>query len=90
MLFKRLNNYQAQKSSQALLNCFQDKYFQLININQKRFDETVKLRIKYLDKPRISFTDLSSIVVMKEFNITKILTNDSHFDQVGMGFIRLP
>lgn len=90
LFFKRLNNYQAQKSSQALLNSFEQENFKLININQEYFYETVKLRNKYVDKPRISFTDLSSMVIMKEFNITQILTNDSHFDQVGMGFIKMP
>lgn len=90
LFFKRLNNYQAQKSFQALLDSFQQSSFRLININQERFYETVKLRKKYLDKPRISFTDLSSMIVMQEFNITHILTDDSHFDQVGMAFIRVP
>lgn len=92
LLFKRLNNYQAQKSCQTLLNSFRigKDNFRFININQERFYQTVELRNKYLDKPHIFFTDLSSMVVMKELNITYILTNDSHFDQVGMGFIRVP
>jgi len=37
LLFKRLNNYQAQKSTQGLLNCFLQDNFNLININQERF-----------------------------------------------------
>lgn len=90
LFFKRLSRYQAQKSSQALLDSFQEDNFRLINVNQERFYQTVKLRNQYLDKPRISFTDLSSMVIMREFNIIHILTNDSHFEQVGMGFIHLP
>lgn len=90
LFFKRLNNHQAKKSMETLLKSFEQDTFILININQQRFYETVKLRNKYLDKPNISFTDLSSIVVMKELKITHILTNDSHFDQVGMELVRLP
>ena len=44
------------------------------------------LRLKYLDKPQISFTDLTSILIMQEFNIYRILTEDAHFTQVGLGF----
>jgi predicted nucleic acid-binding protein len=46
--------------------------------------------IKYADKPLISFTDLSSMVVMKELGISLVLTRDDHFNQVGMGFIKVP
>jgi predicted nucleic acid-binding protein len=42
--------------------------------------------MKFQDKPRISFTDLTSMVVMTEMGITSILTQDEHFTQVGMGF----
>lgn len=41
-------------------------------------------------EPRISFTDLTSMVVMEERGITDILTEDTHFAQVGMGFRILP
>ena len=35
------------------------------------------------------FFDLSSFVVMKELRITDVLTNDKHFEDVGMGFKKL-
>ena len=44
------------------------------------------LRLKYLDKPQISFTDLTSMLIMQEFDIYRILTEDAHFTQVGLGF----
>ena len=90
LLFKRLNNYQAKTSFDSLLNSFKNDNFNLIWITPERFHETSKLRVKYLDKPRISFTDLSSMAVMKEFRINQILTDDNHFNQVGMGFIKVP
>ena len=49
-----------------------------------------RLRLKFQDKPRISFTDLTSMVVMKELRIADILTGDTHFVQVGMGFVTVP
>ncbi len=48
------------------------------------------LRLKYQDKPKISFTDFTSMVVMKELSIKTILTEDEHFEHVGMGIQRLP
>jgi predicted nucleic acid-binding protein len=38
----------------------------------------------------ISFTDLTSMVVMKELGIMSILTDDDHFVHVGMGFQKVP
>ena len=48
------------------------------------------LRLKYLNQPQIFFTDLSSMVVMQEFTISRILTEDAHFIKVGLGFELLP
>lgn len=59
-------------------------------ITEDRFNQTVKLRRKFRDKPRISFTDLTSMVVMSELGITDVLTEDDHFLQVGMGFNKVP
>lgn len=49
-----------------------------------------ELRGKFQDKPWISFTDLTSMVVMAECRIAGILTEDDHFLQVGMGFQKVP
>ena len=48
------------------------------------------LRKKLQDKPRISFTDLTSMVLMKERGIQVVLTDDEHFEHVGMGFLKCP
>ncbi len=42
--------------------------------------------MRFDDKPRISFTDLTSMVVMKELGVKDIVTGDEHFEHVGMGF----
>ena len=59
-------------------------------ISVPRFEEAYKLRKRYRDKPRISFTDLTSFVIMRELGISQILTGDAHFEQVNLGFRRLP
>ncbi len=56
----------------------------LIGIAEERFEKAKRLRLKFQDKPRISFTDLTSMVVMQERRLTRILTEDEHFTQVGM------
>jgi predicted nucleic acid-binding protein len=69
---------------------FSTEQFQLIQIDELRFSQAQTLRLKYLDKPQISFTDLTSMVVMQEFNIRQFLSEDAHFTQVGLGFERIP
>ncbi|NJM75370.1 MAG: PIN domain-containing protein [Acaryochloridaceae cyanobacterium RU_4_10] len=58
-------------------------------ITSELFQKTWQLRLKYQDKPRISFTDLTSMIVMQEQGIQSILTMDDHFIQIGMGFQKI-
>jgi len=44
------------------------------------------LRKKLHDKPFISFTDLTSFILMKELSIKKVFTGDTDFEKVNMGF----
>lgn len=48
------------------------------------------MRLKLQDKPRISFTDLTSMVVMNQLGLTDILTEDAHSTKVGMGLLIVP
>ncbi|MDV2997412.1 MAG: hypothetical protein N4J56_007117 [Chroococcidiopsis sp. SAG 2025] len=88
--FRRLPAPRAEKSMKGLLSAFWANNFFLIRIDEERFTQAEKLRSKFLDKPLISFTDLSSMVVMQELGIMAILTEDAHFTHVGMGFQLLP
>ena len=63
-----------------------DGYLQLEWMTPERFARTQALRLKFQDKPRILFTDLSSMAVMAELGISEVLTGDAHFTHVGMGF----
>jgi uncharacterized protein len=60
------------------------------HVTPERFSSAWRLRLRYHDKPRISFTDLTSFVVMRELRLEQVLTGDAHFEQVGMGFVRIP
>ncbi len=88
--FRRLPAPRAEQSMKKLTAAFSTSNFHLVRINEERFTQTEKLRSRFLDKPLISFTDLTSMVVMQELSITTILTEDAHFTHVGMGFQLLP
>jgi predicted nucleic acid-binding protein len=62
----------------------------LESISRNRFDQAWKLGLRYRDKPRVSFTDLTSFVVMRELRIREVLTGDEHFNKVHLGFRVLP
>ena len=59
-------------------------------IGPERFRAAYRLRLRYRDKPVISFTDLTSFVVMRELKLRDALTADAHFAQVQLGFRTLP
>jgi len=65
-------------------------YLNLEWISPEIFSKAKELQFRFIDKPMISFTDLTSMVVMKEFGIKSILTDDEHFIHVGMGFQKVP
>jgi predicted nucleic acid-binding protein len=75
---------------ELLVTAIKEGDINFIFITPERFTETASLRIKFDDKPRVSFTDLSSMVVMEEFAISQILTADAHFAHVGKGFQIVP
>ncbi|MBM3335460.1 hypothetical protein FJY63_12440 [Candidatus Sumerlaeota bacterium] len=45
---------------------------------------------RFEDKPKISFGDPTSMVVMRELGVRDIVTGDQHFAQVSVGFRLVP
>lgn len=90
LLFKRLAKRLAQDSIDQIHRTIETNSVTLGWINQKEFNHAKRLRAKFQDKPDISFTDLTSMAIMEEYSIEKILTNDDHFTHVGKGFEVLP
>jgi uncharacterized protein len=80
----------AETFSSGVRRSIKDGSVMLERITPQRFDAAYRLRLRYRDKPRISFTDLTSFVVMTDLGLRKVLTGDSHFAQAGLGFQLLP
>jgi predicted nucleic acid-binding protein len=80
----------ARRFCEAILEASQMGSLAVECVTRERFQAAWQLRLRYRDKPRISFTDLSSFVVMKELGITTAITGDAHFEHAGFGFRRLP
>ena len=80
----------ASRYIEGILDASRLGFIDLEYITRERFMQAYQLRLRYHDKPRISFTDLTSFVVMRELRITQVLTGDAHFDHAGMSFVRLP
>ena len=90
MLFKRVLFESAQTALETLSQAIEDGYVTLEWITPERFEVSHTLRLKFQDKPDISFTDLTSMAVMQELGIVEIVTGDGHFTHVGMGFVVRP
>jgi len=81
---------QAERFCSAVLRARDAEMLRVEAITPERFTRAYRMRLRYHDKPRISFTDLTSFVVMKELAIRDALTSDAHFAAVQMGFRIVP
>jgi uncharacterized protein len=52
-------------------------------VESDRFELARQLFFRYRDKD-LSFTDCTSIAVMRELKLTTVITTDRHFQQVGL------
>jgi predicted nucleic acid-binding protein len=89
-LFSRVAFVQARKFSDAIVAAGASEQLRIERITKERFDAAPRLGIRYRDKRGISFTDLTSFIVMRELGVKHVLTADSHFMQVQLGFLRVP
>lgn len=90
LLFRRLSFAQARYALENMEAAVAQGYTQLEWVTPERFAATKLLRLRFQDKPLISFTDLTSMVIMQELGIQTVLTGDAHFSIVGMGFRSAP
>ena len=89
-MFRNVPFNQAVKFIESLLKAIKFKQITLERVDEDRFNFAWELRKKYQDKPDISFTDLTSFVIMQELGITKVFTGDEHFEKVNLGFEIFP
>lgn len=90
LLFKRLQPTDAVQAMTNLDDAVQQGHLRLERITPERFRTAQEWRRRYQDKPQISFTDLTSMVVMRDLQIEEIVTEDRHFAHVGLGFVKMP
>ena len=85
-LFNKMNFDGAQRFVEALFVDIKSGQIRMERIDEDRFNYEWLLRTVYRDKPDISFTDLTSCVLMKDLDISKVFTGDRHFKEVNLGF----
>jgi predicted nucleic acid-binding protein len=89
-LFSRCTHAVARQFCDGVLNAESSGLLGIERITSLRFQSAYRMRLRYRDKPTISFTDFTSFVVMQELGLVDALTADAHFAQVQLGFRRLP
>ncbi|HEY3857630.1 MAG TPA: PIN domain-containing protein [Verrucomicrobiae bacterium] len=90
LLFRRETHNEALRFLDGLMADFARGRIQIQKLTTERFREALDLRRRYHDKPDISFTDFTTMVIMRELGITSVVTEDNHFLQVGLGFQKFP
>lgn len=90
LLFRRESYEESVRFLDALFMDSARGALQIQRVTAERFRAALELRKRFRDKPDISFTDLRTMAIMRELEIESVLTEDSHFLHVGMGFQRLP
>jgi uncharacterized protein len=90
LLFRRENSTEALDFIDGILSSAVLGYIKIEKISSEHFDRAWELKRRFKETPSISFTDLTSMVLMNEMGIKKILTGDQHFFQTGMGFQKVP
>lgn len=89
-LFAAAPFLKARRFAEAIFEASDAGLVSIERVTPERFQAAWELRLRYRDKPRISFTDLTSFVVMKEMGLTSVISGDAHFEHAGLGFRRIP
>jgi predicted nucleic acid-binding protein len=90
LIFRRGSFAEAVSFMEGIFQASQEGRLFIERVTSERFTAAWELRKRFQDKPKISFTDLTSMVVMRDRNIKKVLTDDDHFTHVGMDLQKVP
>jgi predicted nucleic acid-binding protein len=74
LLFKREIFAEAKKFLEGIFAAAELGQVQIHRVTSDHFAEAWRLRKQFQDKPLISFTDLTSMVIMRAHNIQNVLT----------------
>ncbi len=89
-LFARRPFDEAERFCAGLFEARRGGVLRVEPVDPSRFEAAWRLRVRYRDKPEISFTDLTTFAVMRELRVREVITGDAHFQQAGLGFRMLP
>ncbi|HHY99175.1 MAG TPA: PIN domain-containing protein [Firmicutes bacterium] len=90
LLFRREIPDEAFRFVERILSAAAQGFLIIERISPEQFAKAWELRLRFKDKPQISFTDFTTMIVMQERQIEQVLTDDKRFTWVGMGFKILP
>jgi len=79
LVFRREVFAEAISFMEGIFTAGQQGQLTIERITSERFVSAWELRKRFQDKPKISFTDLTSMVIMRERLIKQIVTEDDHF-----------
>jgi predicted nucleic acid-binding protein len=89
-LFMRLPFAHAQQFVDQIWTSQQQGRVVVVRVTEAVFQSAWRNRLRFRDKPDISFTDLTSFAVIEDWRIPYVLTGDAHFTQVGLQCKVLP
>lgn len=87
LVFRRLAFDKAKRFLGTIERGEEDGSLRLEHIAAERFARAKELRLRFRHKPLISFTDLTTMAVMQELRLSRVVTADEHF---GLGFEPVP
>ncbi len=85
-LFRAVPFGPARHFTDNLFQSVQEGRLRLEFVSPAQFHRAYALRIRYHDKPDISFVDFTSMAVMQDLGLTDVFMSDAHFQQVNFGF----
>ena len=88
LVFRRVSHTTGRRLLSALDASITDGFVQLEPVSIDRFSAAKAMRLKFRERPDISFTDFTSFVVMRELGIREVVTQGGHF--VDAGFVTIP
>lgn len=89
-LFRRADPAEAGSFLEGMLKATDTGHLLVERVTPERFTRAWELRLQYWDKPSISFTDFTTLAIMQDLRLQRILTKDRHFSSAGMGLTLLP
>lgn len=90
LLFRRVPHEDAITFMEALFEAADGGDLQIHRVTSERFRQAWTRRKRFDDKSEISFTDLTSMVLLEEHDLPVVVTDDEHFTHVDLDARVLP